>query len=68
MTLLDIIRLILNAIRNNANAEGHRESLSCDGCRSLCTYRATAAVEVCLACCAECIVGCIEGMVQYFNR
>lgn len=26
VTLLDILRLVLNAVRNNANADGHRKS------------------------------------------
>lgn len=67
VTLLELLRLILNAVRNNANQNGHREYHSLNSCIVIHSIPLLA-VEVCLACCAECFIGCIESMVQYFNR
>jgi len=60
--------MVLNAARNNANANGHRKCFK-NLLKSIYdTDFLPLAVEMCLACCAECFVGIIESLVAYFNR
>lgn len=67
VTLLEILHMVLNAARNNADANGHRKcGLRTCSCQRL--ILCIQAVEVCLACCAECFIGVIENLVAYFNR
>lgn len=68
VALLEILRLVLQALRNNANADGHRAYPYYLSAIWVLSRSLSTAVEACLACCAECFVGCIESMVEYFNR
>ncbi|KAH7917170.1 hypothetical protein BV22DRAFT_940208 [Leucogyrophana mollusca] len=67
VALLEILRLVLNTVQNNAGASGGRRPalvlpvpLLAGPDHALCG----AAVKACLACCAGCFVGCIESMVK----
>lgn len=65
VAILELIKMILNAARNTADADGHRMLPVPPSIKNQLFY---AAVEACLACCAACFIGCIESLIEYFNR
>lgn len=68
VTILDLLRMILNAAQNNANADGHRELTIIVSTPTVTFINETPAVEACLACCAACFVGILQNLIEYFNR
>ena len=66
VTLLDVLRLVLEAVRNLATEQGNRMCLYHP--IKLATNVLCLAIEACLACCAACFIGCIQNLVEYFNR
>ena len=75
MALLDLLRLILQMVSDNAAAGDNREWNCCHKMTSMrafidagCFLHFILAVGAILACCAACCVGVIANLVEYFNR
>lgn len=67
VTVLEMIRLLLRAVRNTADAEGHREYFLL--CTRLCNgFDVFEAITACLALCADCFLSCIESIVRFSLR
>jgi len=71
VTILELVRFLLNLASQSAADDGNRESLSLAFGEKVHetadSVRSPAALAI-LACCAACLIGCIEGLVEYFNK
>ena len=67
VTILELIRVLLNWASQDAARDGNRECRLASNV-DLTIDASTIAVMAILACCAACFIGCIEGLVEYFNK